>query len=166
MPMPLIDISDQKFGRLTVLRRDPSDSRKWICRCDCGTERPFASGRLRAGRSQSCGCLRVESTIRKNKDTAKHGKSTTKAYGVWRAMIQRCTDVNCRSYKNYGGRGITVCARWFTFENFYEDMGDPPEGLEIDRENNDGNYEPGNCRWVTRKVNSMNRRPRSIKERV
>lgn len=87
-----------------------------------------------------------------------HGNTASRSYNIWRQMIRRCVDPTFKGYKNYGGRGIKVCERWYKFQNFLFDMGEKPEGLQIDRTNNDGNYEPSNCRWVTPKQNCANRR--------
>mgnify|MGYP000474487711 CR=1 FL=1 len=86
----------------------------------------------------------------------KHGMCGTTTYGVWKTMKHRCLNPKAEHYDRYGGRGIAVCDEWLTFDNFYADMGDQPAGMQIDRENNDGNYEPENCRWVTREVNMRN----------
>lgn len=90
---------------------------------------------------------------------SRHGKSSTPIYQIWRGMKKRCFDKNNKDYKRYGGRGIVVCQRWLTFINFYDDMGERPSGYQIDRRNNDGNYEPNNCRWVTSQQNIDNRGP-------
>jgi hypothetical protein len=90
-----------------------------------------------------------------------HGKRKTRAYHIWKGIKHRCLNPQSKSYKDYGGRGIIVCDRWLDFVNFYADMGDPPEGLEIDRIDNSRGYEPSNCRWVTRKANCHNRRKRN-----
>ncbi len=90
-----------------------------------------------------------------------HGMSNTSLHSIWRGMFGRCYNPNNKIYKYYGGRGIKICKRWHSFENFYKDMGNRPEGLTIERMNNDGNYEPNNCKWVSRKVQRNNQRPRS-----
>ena len=99
----------------------------------------------------------------------KHGMANTSIYSIWHSMKQRCLNPNNTNYKNYGGRGIKVCNRWLEFKNFYKDMGDRPEGKELDRINNDGNYEPSNCRWITHIENNRNKRttkltPKQVKE--
>jgi hypothetical protein len=143
------------IGRWTVVDRGPNDSARssqWVCRCACGTERLVRADRLRAGKSKSCGCQRVSM------------RGLTAEGVCWRGMKQRCRNPNNPAYPSYGGRGITVCERWNSFENFYADMGPRPSPQHsIDRwPNNDGNYEPGNCRWATKSEQNENRRPRHL----
>jgi hypothetical protein len=130
------------------------------CRCSCGTIKDVRGYTLTGGRSRSCGCLRNETTIR-TKTTHGKAKKYDRApeYQVWAGMKNRCSDPKSDRWMRYGGRGIRVCERWLdSFENFYADMGDRPgPGYQIDRIDNDGNYEPGNCRWVTRLVNANNK---------
>jgi hypothetical protein len=173
---PPIDLIGRKFGRWTVLAIHPKRVRYgrhgqavsvlWRCRCDCGTERLVFGCNLRHGLSKSCGCLKREKTRQRN---TKHGHAckgkVSRAYTRWLSMLQRCFDPNHAGYRYYGARGITVCHRWFKFENFYADMGDPPPGLSIDRIDVNGNYEPGNCRWATASEQVRNQRPRKRKGR-
>lgn len=158
--MPLINLHGQRFGRLTVISRDPSNTKKWICDCDCGNKTSVFSRPLRVAGTRSCGCLFKESCKDNKNKSRKHGLSRTREYGVWRSMIQRCIDKDCKSYARYGHRGISVCDRWLnSFEHFLVDMGIKPfPSAEIDRIDNNGNYEPTNCQWTTRSVNRMNRR--------
>jgi len=147
----------QVFGRLTVISRAENDKRgnaAWHCRCSCGAERRVLAQSLRVGATQSCGCLNKE-IVSRNGIT--HGRSGSLDYKSWHAMIQRCTNPKHWKWPRYGGRGISVCERWLKFENFLEDMGERPVGLTIDRIDNDGNYEPGNCRWATQLTQGSNR---------
>lgn len=151
-----IDLAGKRFGRLDVLSRagsDKSGNAKWECRCDCGATRVVYSQSLRSGATLSCGCLNKEI----NSASAKHGMAGTREYKAWAGMVQRCTNPKNAKWPRYGGRGITVCERWLSFENFRADMGARPEGMTIDRKNNGGNYEPGNCRWATQKQQGNNR---------
>lgn len=161
-------LAGQRFGRLTVLQE--SEVRRhgyifWRCLCDCGSGCLVASNKLRTGHTRSCGCLQREHArnrvaILSSRNT-RHGHCVGKpsrAYRAWGDMLSRCNDPNNRRYPDYGGRGICVCERWRKFENFLADMGDPPLGQSLDRRNNDGNYEPGNCRWATRSQQQRNKR--------
>ena len=154
------DLTGDKIGRWTVIAMNGRRGAQsvWHCRCQCGRQkRGVLYGSLTTGASQSCGCLRTEQL----KAAAKHGKSRARIYHVWQQMKVRCSDPTRREWKNYGGRGIGVCERWMGkdgFENFAADMGEPGWGLSLDRINNDGNYEPGNCRWATKQEQQRNRR--------
>jgi hypothetical protein len=127
---------------------------QFLCRCVCGFEGKHCAADLRAGKSKSCLTCANKEIAKRN---IKHGMNNTRIYKVWSAMLHRCNNSNATSYIRYGGRGIKVCERWNKFENFLEDMGIPKDGLTLDRINNDGDYEPSNCRWVTHKENCQNR---------
>jgi len=155
----LINLVGKKFGRLTVISKAgiKYKRRVWVCRCDCGTEKEIVGVNLRKGNTTSCGCFQRECISKVIKENFKHGKARSVEYSAWNAMHKRCTRDNHPSFEHYGGRGIKVCDRWLDFECFLEDMGKRPEGLSLDRVNNNGNYEPSNCRWTTRKEQANNR---------
>jgi hypothetical protein len=153
-----VDLVGQKFGRLIVIKyekNDKSNNAIWKCRCDCNNITFVLGYSLRSGNTQSCGCLRKEKMT-------KHGLSYNPLYNIWKQIIQRCNNKKCKRYKDWGGRGITVCDEWRNdFMPFYNwaIANGWKKGLYIDRIDNDGNYEPSNCRWVTpRKSASHTRR--------
>jgi hypothetical protein len=122
---------------------------------------------LSSSRGRSCGCLGREIHKAQGKVlNLIHGKANTPIYRLWKSMKNRCFNVNNKSYLDYGGRGITVCERWLKFENFFADMGERPQGKSLDRINNNGGYEPSNCRWATSKQQVHNRRPQPAIRRV
>jgi len=152
------NLKGAKFGRLVVLAYAGHGNSK--CYCTCGKIKIIRTDSLASGNSRSCGCLSME--LRKQKKTFYSHMIHTPTYKSWSGMIQRCNNKNNRAFKNYGGRGIKVCKRWLKFENFWKDMGTCPEGLSLDRKNNDGNYCKSNCRWVTRDVQANNQRANRI----
>lgn len=148
----------QVYGEMTLVRRVPGKG--WLCRCSCGTEKTVQSDRLRTGHTVSCGHVRNAKTQARSlrHGFTQRGKKRPSAYHVWQGITQRCNNPNAPTYERYGGRGITVCAEWSTFAGFYADMGDRPEGLTLDRVDNDGPYAKWNCRWATRGEQMRNTR--------
>lgn len=134
------------FGKLTVIGRDGPVA---ICKCDCGRDHRALWNNVRRGLTRTCGKAGCK--------TAKHRMGDSPEYKAWWAMISRCTDENNIMWRRYGGRGIKVCQRWMNLDNFLADMGKRPDGMSLDRINNDGNYEPNNCRWATKKQQTRNR---------
>jgi hypothetical protein len=149
----------ERFHNLVVIKEGPKDpkrqERRYYCRCDCGTTTLVQSGRLRSGNTKSCGCRRI------THGHTRGNKNGTRTYHSWRSMQDRCLNSNSDAYANYGGRGITICDRWLGpdgLANFLADLGERPQGLTLDRIDNEGNYEPGNCQWATWNEQAAKRR--------
>jgi hypothetical protein len=141
----------ETFSRLTVVETAGvrNEKRMWKCRCECGSLVVVPTGSLRSGNSKSCGCLKIERQT-------KHGQWQTRTYHIWQAMLNRCRQEQHAYY--YGDK--TVCPRWRDFTNFIADMGEAPDGMSIDRIDNDGDYTPDNCRWATQTQQTRNTRRR------
>lgn len=157
------DLTGQVFGRLTVIEKcSTRGNTQYLCQCECGTERVVRLCSLISGCTKSCGCLAREMVSERN---TTHGMYGTPTYNSWNGMKDRCLNPNSNGYKDYGGRGITICDRWLeSFENFYSDMGEKPKGLSIERIDNDGNYEPLNCMWATQEQQIQNRKITKLNE--
>jgi hypothetical protein len=164
-----IEMIGRQFGRLVVIaaaapafKSNGRPRRRYVCRCQCGVEKVITGELLRSGNTQSCGCFRKEEMKRLH---TKHGDTTCRGpqppeYLCWSHIIQRCENQQAKDFKYYGGRGIKVCQRWRdSYAAFLEDMGRKPgPTYSIDRIDNDGDYEPGNCRWTTQSEQVRNRR--------
>ncbi len=156
--MKIVVEAGTRIGKLTVLPRKDSDPIwGWNCLCDCGNITFASNYILMYGRRKSCGCLRLEVTT-------KHGKEGTLIYTTWAQMKARCLNTKHKAYKDYGGRGITVCDRWLEFKNFYSDMGEKPKGFSLDRINNNLGYSPENCKWSNQVQQLANRRNTAMLE--
>jgi hypothetical protein len=146
----------ERFGRLITRERVGKRRTQvlWLCDCDCGRTHVVSGGVLTTGRTHSCGCLRRESlSARKT-----HGLSRLPLYDVWKMMMSRCYSIDSQAYRDYGARGIFVCARWHDVKTFIADVSPRPERTELDRTDNDGPYSPENCRWVSHRQNMANTR--------
>lgn len=155
-----IDITGMTFGRLSVIeageRYGSRNKLKWLCRCSCGTTTQICGEHLRSGHTSSCGCKK---SIGGRERATKHGGCGTPEYQVWKHMRQRCLNRRDKSYSDYGGRGITICKRWDSFDSFLEDMGPRPSSKHtIERVRVNDGYDSGNCVWIPKNQQSRNTR--------
>ncbi len=163
MTKPILDMTGHVYGDLTVIELAGRKTHRtlWKCRCVCGGETIVNREWLRNGKSRDCGCHAQADRERRH---IPHGHTTngrwTPEYSAWKNMIFRCENPNYKHYRDYGGRGITICMRWNNFQNFFADMGEKPSReYSLDRIDVNGNYEPSNCRWATQQQQVLNRRP-------
>ena len=156
------DLTGKRFNHLLVISeagRTANGNVKWLCKCDCGNDTIVASGNLKNSNTTSCGCN--SSKHRLSKMSITHGQTiggNTTEYIIWLRMKERCLKPKCPEYKYYGARGIKICDEWMDFSTFLRDMGFRPNGLTLERNENNGNYEKSNCRWASRKDQSRNKR--------
>ena len=160
MKKSIIEAGD-KYGKLIAINfhhRGKKGEQYWLFRCDCGNEKMLIVQNVKNGNTKSCGCLDDENKL-------KHGMCGTRTYKSWQGMKTRCFNKNTPRYYNYGGRGITVCKEWLIFENFFDDMGVRPLKTSLDRIDNNGNYEPNNCRWADIFIQNNNTRNNIINKK-
>lgn len=152
------EMTGKKFGKWTILTKIKTTKKGYVylCICECGNKQELLSSSLR-NKTRDHKCRTCVNRELNEKYTKKHGMSRTSIYKIWTAMLQRCENQKCSAYKHYGERGIQVCERWHKFENFFEDMGERPQSKTLDRIDNEGNYEPKNCRWISHKENCNNK---------
>jgi len=151
------DLTGQVFGKLTAdsfSHKDSGNNAMWLWLCDCGKSKVIRGSEVARGQTKSCGCLVAENTVKRN---TKHGMARTRVYKVWISMKTRCYKKDDKYYHLYGGRGISICDRWLTFENFLSDMGEPKRGQSIERRNNNLNYNADNCKWASSKEQQQNK---------
>lgn len=154
-----LDLTGCVFGSLTVVKLHGTTTdrmtRLWDCVCSCGGVKVVPTKRLRNGMTKSCGCL-LSSTLRERNTT--HGESKSPLYLIWQAMVSRCHNPRNKRFKDYGGRGISVCASWMDYSQFKKDMHPKPIGKTLDRRDNSKEYSKANCRWATYQEQNSNRR--------
>ena len=158
-----VNLTGHCYHSLTVVKQSPirtiNKKIQWVCQCTCGKMTLVITQHLVSGNTKSCGCRRVKTTREQGFKNKTHGMTATPEYKAWQSMKDRCYNPDNENFHNYGGRGIIVWEEWFYFDRFFKDMGHRPgQGYSLERNDVNGNYEPGNCRWATAVEQSNNKR--------